>query len=82
MVLWIPVGLSVTAPSHPSKNRLEDAMCLIDKSPQPPRPLHPMRLGRGHCCMCWGAPCNHIGMMLCEAHKLKPLPTISEMTRT
>lgn len=28
-----------------------------------------IEFGTRHCCVCDGGPCNHIGMILCEAHK-------------
>ena len=31
----------------------------------------PIRLSSGHCCVCDGATCNHIGVLLCNTHKQK-----------
>ena len=36
-------------------------------------PVEPSyRLGRRHCCVCSGLPCNHIEMQLCDDHKGAP----------
>lgn len=29
----------------------------------------PIRLSSGHCCVCEGTTCNHIGIILCVSHK-------------